>query len=86
MLISILEIIFIIIPILGSIAYLTLAERKVMGYSINKKPLNKLYEKNRKLYSTTIDENLIFLFDFSKFILDNKTGCIISYNKYKQLF
>jgi NADH:ubiquinone oxidoreductase subunit H len=45
MLISILEIIIIIIPILGSIAYLTLAERKVMGYSINKKPLNKLYEK-----------------------------------------
>jgi NADH:ubiquinone oxidoreductase subunit H len=32
MLISILEIIIIIIPILGSIAYLTLAERKVMGY------------------------------------------------------
>lgn len=68
------ESLIIILPLLGSIAFMTLAERKVMGL-YNKK--NKmLYLKQSRSYSTYINTNNER--KIPSFIYDEVTGCIES--------
>jgi hypothetical protein len=68
------ESLIVILPLLGSIAFMTLAERKVMGL-YNKK--NKmLYLKQSRSYSTYINTNNER--KIPSFIYDEVTGCIES--------
>jgi len=62
LIITIIEIIAFIVPILLAIAYLTLAERKIMGLAFYNK---KIYFINRSIYKTVFIHKYVDIFSMA---------------------